>query len=282
MKFSTLAQQTLLALGISSLVGVGLTAKTIDVSKSQKDIRVMSKIIETSLESSDKDFPGTPRISGTYLAKQGYLFTIQLNGLGSFGIPGLASWDGGRLELDIPEIISNALESVELEEWGEDVPKIFQPPERPERNNELQESLRNIREQQRESRRTLYKLQRELRHVEEEKERAKLESELAAMDAELKKYETEYSQSLNSYKVERNLKRAERSKDAIDAIFETVCDYGQSLRALKSSEWVTLMVKGGTDKEGKRVDLVYVMDQKSIKNCSDAKKLQAQATHYKV
>ncbi len=77
MKSIKLAQKTLLALGLSTLVAIPLSAKTIDVSKSKKDIKVMTRIIETSLESSAKASPGKLRITGTYRAKQGYLYTIQ-------------------------------------------------------------------------------------------------------------------------------------------------------------------------------------------------------------
>ena len=78
-------------------------AKTLDVTDAQKDMRVMSGILETTLKEAKDDFPGRPVIKTTYLAEQGYLFTIRLNGIGGLGIPGVAGWDGGRLELDIPE-----------------------------------------------------------------------------------------------------------------------------------------------------------------------------------
>jgi len=283
MKSFTLARKTILTLSISTMLGASLQAKTIDVSKSQKDIRVMSKILETSLEPSDKEFPGSVRIKGTYLANQGYLFTIQLNGLGSFGFPGLASWDNGRLELDIPEIVSTALANVEFDEDMEDyIPDgIKEKLEEAAVADELkQEKLREIREQQRQVRRDLYQLKRELRHVEEEKAKAEIEKQLASREKDLVKYQNSYKKSLNSYKQDRIEKRVSRSTDAVNAIFDTVCDYGQSMKSLKSSEWVTLVVKGGVDKQGKTASLVYVLSQKNVKNCSSGKTLKSQSTHY--
>jgi len=296
MKTFKLAQKTLLAIGLSTIIGSSLVAETIDVSKSIKDIKVMTRIIEASLESLGKAFPGRPRIKGTYLAKQGYLFTIQLNGMGSFGIPGVASWDEGRLELDIPEIISEALASVE-----EDIHDISDAPEPPEPyeielaeiaepvirsfdslydNDEFQDKLRELREKQRTLRRETYQIRREIRRATEDIQRKKLESKLEKNNDELKQYSKDYNEALNAYKSERKQRQVKKSSNAISAVFSTICDYGQSLRALDKNEKFTLMVKGGVNSDGKKATQFFVIEQKALKNCSSSKKLKSNALHY--
>jgi len=282
MKFSKLAQKTLIALTFSGLISTGLVAKTIDVSKSKKDIRVMTRIIEASLESSAKNFPGNPRIEGTYLAEQGYLFSIQLNGIGAFGIPGLASWDGGKLELDVPEIINEALTNIDYganastyvpEEVISSIDGLYD-------NEELQDTLKELREKQRQTRKKAYKIRREIRRTDDEDKRKELEERLDENNAALKQYSQQHSQALNSYKTERQARRVQKSNNAINAVFSTLCDYGQSLRALKKNEKFTLMIKGGVDTDGNKATQVYVIEQKSIKNCSDSKDLISSAIHY--
>ncbi|MCP3675652.1 MAG: hypothetical protein GY829_14440, partial [Gammaproteobacteria bacterium] len=242
MKSIKLAQKTLLALGLSALVAIPLSAKTIDVSKSKKDIKVMTRIIETSLESSAKAFPGKLRITGTYLAKQGYLYTIQLNGMGSFGIPGIAAWDNGRIELDIPEMISEALSGIEygevilddvvdpgdghdlhaeLAEFAEPIINSF---EGIYNHEELQDDLRDLREKQREYRKETYQLRREIRKAEDQKKRAQLEVQLEKNNATIKQFSKDYNNKLNAYKNERKVSKIKKTSDAIEAVFSTICD----------------------------------------------------------
>lgn len=266
-------------MAIASLMNTELHAQTIDVSKSIKDIKVMTRIIETDLESSDKDFPGRPIIKGTYLAEQGYLFNIQLNGLGSFGIPGLASWDNGRLELDIPEIVTEALNSIEIDDNLIPSPVVDALDELYE-DDELQEKLRTLRENQREMRRNVYEMRRDIRRTEDKAVREKLEKELDKNRDDLKQSSEDYSKALNSYKSEKKMRKVKNSRDAIAAIFTTVCNYGQSLKMLKKNERVTFMIKGGVDKEGKNATQVYVLDQQSVIKCRDSKKLINKAIYY--
>ncbi|PCJ45784.1 MAG: hypothetical protein COA74_15035 [Gammaproteobacteria bacterium] len=281
MKPFKLAHKTLLALAISTFAGSGLAAKTIDVSKSQKDIRVMTKIIEASLESSNDNFPGKARIEGLYLASQGYLFTIQLNGLSSFGVPGLASWDRGRLELDIPELINQALTSFEHSESLSVAPEVISNSLASlYADDDLQDNLKELRKKQRDLKREDYQLRREIRKAEDENARKKLEDKLSKNRDSLKRYSKKYTDLLNSYKAERTSQRVEKSSLATNAIFSTLCDYGQSLRALKKNEKVTLMIKGGVGEDGEKATQLFIMNKSSLNNCNDSVKLRKNSIHY--
>jgi Skp family chaperone for outer membrane proteins len=281
MKKFKLAKKTFLAIVISTFLGSTGIAETIDVSKSKKDILVMARVIETSLEASNSNFPGTPRISGTYLAHQGYLFNIQLNGISSFGFPGIASWDRGRLELDLPELITEVLATIDTKETLNVAPEsIISTVDSLYADEDLQETLKVLREKQRDIRREDYQLHRDIRKTEAESERNDLEKKLESNRQLLKKYTQEYSDSLASFKTERTSRRVKKSTDATNAIFSTICDYGQTMRALKKNEKVTLMIKGGLGEDGTKATQVYVINQADLKKCSDSVKLKKNAIHY--
>ncbi len=74
------------------------------------------RLIQKALDGHEKAFPGKPHIEGNYLAKQGYLFSIRLNGIAGFAVPGIAAWDSGHLQLNIPEIITEAFASIDYGE----------------------------------------------------------------------------------------------------------------------------------------------------------------------
>ena len=291
MNIVKLSKITLTLTACSLLLTNIVLAEKIDVSKSNRDILVMSKIMETSLETSAEAFPGKPHIEGIYLAKQGYLFNIRLNGIGGFGVPGIASWDSGRLELNIPEIISEALAGVDYgEAFAPDVDEHIVDVVEPVidsldsiyEDEALRDNLREIREQQREIRRETYQLRRDIRKLEDEEneKRKQMEAKLDSHRDQLKKQSEKYSELLNSYNSERQQRSINKSNKAVTAIFSTLCDYGQSFRALGRNEKITLMIKGGVDDSGKKATQVYVIEQDLIKNCSDAKKLKSKALYY--
>ncbi len=291
MNIVKLSKITLTLAAWSLLLTNIVLAKKIDVSKSNRDILVMSKIMETSLESSADAFPGKPHIKGIYLAKQGYLFNIRLNGIGGFGVPGIASWDSGRLELNIPEIVTEALASIDYgeafnpdvnEEFVEAVEPVIESLDSIYDDETLREKLREIREHQREVRRETYQLRRDIRKLEsdEEKKRKQLENKLDNQRTQLKQQSEKYSELLNSYKNERQQRSIEKSNKAVAAVFTTLCDYGQSFKALGKNEKITLMIKGGVDDSGKKATQVYVIEQNLVKKCSDSKKLKSKALYY--
>ena len=288
MKFSSKHWITLVT--TSLLCTSVLMAKPLDISQQEKDMRIMRGIITSSLEESKEDFPGRPNVKSTYLADQGYLFTIRLNGLSGFGIPGVAGWDGGRLELDIPEIIEEAFNAIDYDDVVAPT-----PPEAPdvvdaitsefgykqsEESRELQQKLRELREEQRDLRRETYDLSRDVRRAKEAEERKAIESKLAKTKAELQQKKEAYNKMLGNYKTERLSKQIRRSDKAINAIMETICDYGQTMRSMKKNEKLNLLIQGGVTADGERESQMYIFNQKDIRDCRDANKLKKQATYY--
>ena len=287
-----LLKQTILTVASAVLVTSAVTAKTVDTSSQEKDMRIMRGILESSLKDAKEDFPGRPDIKTTYLADQGYLFTVRLNGLGSFGIPGVASWDGGRLELDIPEIIEEAFSAIEYGDELAPLAEVPDPPEVPdvasellysqmsEKSREYQEQLRELREQQRELRRDIFEKSRDVRRAKEDDLRRKAEKQLADTKKALEDAKSTYDKKLKAYRTERQSKQINRSKSAIDAILQTVCDYGQTMRYLDKDEKFNLLVRGAVTSEGESADQMFIFNQRDIMQCKDVKKLRKNALYY--
>jgi hypothetical protein len=293
MKSKQLAQKSLLSLALIGAVSLpcqALMAEQIDITDAKKDLKVMSRIIETSLESSSDRTIVRARIEGTYLAKQGYLFSVQLNGLGAIGVPGIASWDSGRLELDIPAIITEALTEVDYSmaniapdidaDFGELVEPIIAGTNSFYKDKEVSSKLKKLRDMQRQARRDIYQLRRDIRREQEEVKRKDLNQELDMLQEQLNKYDNEYQQTLESYKQKKISSRVASSNKAVDAIFTSFCDYGQSMKALKVNEKVTIMIKGAIGDKGKRQTNVYVLEQEDVTECRDPLKLKSSAVNY--
>lgn len=263
-------------------------AKTLDVRDAQKDMRIMSGILETTLKESKDDFPGRPVIKTTYLAQQGYLFTVRLNGLGSLGIPGVAGWEGGRLELDIPEIIEEAFATIDydsvapevMEELGMAELSASRAQATAEENREYQEEMRKMREEQRQIRRDISDLSRQMRREDDDDKREKLEKEIDKLETRLKTEKKNYYDNLDNYKKKKLSKQIAKTDKAVDAILNTFCDYGSTIRSLKKGEKLNLLIQGGLTADGKSKDQMYIFDQGDLRDCDGTAKLKKEALYY--
>lgn len=277
---------------VSLLASGPLMAKTVDTSAQEKDMRIMRGILESSLKEAKEDFPGRPTIKTTYLADQGYLFSVRLNGIGSLGIPGLASWGDGRLELDIPEIIEGALEAVEFTETMAPIAEIEALSEAnidisdsvytvmSEQAQEYQERLKELREQQRELRRDIFEQSRDVRRENDANKRSNYERLLAETKKALEENKSRYDDMLKKYRSERQTKSINRSNKAVDAIMQTICDYGQTLRALDDDEKFNLLVMGAVTPEGETADQMFIFSQEDVVNCQSIDRLKKNSLYY--
>ncbi len=277
---------------LSLLMAGSAAAETVDTSAQEKDMRIMSGILESSLKEAKEDFPGRPSIKTTYLANQGYLFSIRLNGLGSLGVPGLASWGDGRLELDIPQIVESALDAVELGESLaplaeveslQDIDVSFSDSvygNVSELAVEYQDRLKELREQQRELRRAIFEQSRDVRRESDPDKRSNYERILENTKKSLEENKNRYDEMLKKYRTERQTKSINRSNKAIDAIMQTICDYGQTLRALDEDEKFNLLVMGGVTPDGESADQMFIFEQKDIVDCKNIERLKKNSLYY--
>ncbi|MGX5174744.1 hypothetical protein ACUR5C_12050 [Aliikangiella sp. IMCC44653] len=259
-------------------------------SREQKELKIMSKIFETSLNeqtSSKAKILGSKKTQSTYLARQGMVFNFQF-GRNSFS--SASDWEQfgegiGHLVGSIASEVGNAFSEIPM-------PEAPEPPEMPfeaefndkfEVYSERMEALERQREKNREQREEVRELQREIRALERTRERekdkssidkakVKLEEKMAQLNAQL----DEYKKSMQEYRAMRDKKYTESTQLKTDIIFSTLCDYGATLRSLDDSEYVTIIFNNYV----KNQDKVFVFSAENVKDCRDKDKLVKTALSY--
>ena len=167
--------------------------------------------------------------------------------------------------------------------------------------NEERERYRDLRDEERDLNYEMRDIERTKRDLEYQSKRAdaqtqkEIKEELKALEKKKAKFE----KSKNSIQKEVAKVRAEQQKLIEEqekqrtsfyqglkvSLTQTLCLYGNGLKALPSNEHVSLILKSGGDKEGRRYkDQIYVFDKKDISACSADKinvdALLAKAKHY--
>lgn len=281
----------------STIALLSFTSATIfaaDYTKTEKELRIMSKIFETSL--SDANLSSKNQVfsrGGTeslYLAKQGMVFTFNF-GNGHFG--NASDWQAfgegiGQLVGTIASEVGEAFADMDRP-----VPVAPTSPTSDvnwEKNMEAyeayQEAMEELREQQREQRQEVRELQRNIRDIERQSRRDEGDtSELKKTKQKLEEKMSQLSKKLEVYEKSRkeyNEKRLEKiqlnNKKKSDLIISTLCDYGATLRSLSSREHVTVIFENYENNK----DQVYVFDAKAVRSCDSSSNLLSSAISYKL
>lgn len=288
---SNLLLRNAINVGIASLIGLSaFSIHAADYTRTEKELRIMSKIFETSLSEAKisrnkNSFPHSGNSSdATYLANQGMVFTFEFNrsrfdmgeDWASFG-QGI-----GQLVGTITAEIAQSFSEIDVQptitddDWEGNV----------EAYEIYQEAMESLREDQRDQRKEVRDLQRSIRDIERQARReeidtkkletvkTKLKKKMDVLSTKIKQYENsrkKYEQmKIEKFKI-NNQKRA-------DVITTTLCDYGATLRSLKTNEYVTLIFKNYENDK----DQVHVFSYKSVKNCSTKDKLLKTAISYQL
>ncbi|MET1255810.1 hypothetical protein [Aliikangiella maris] len=299
-KKSVIAFSSILALQTGTL-----TAQSDNFERAQKELKIMSKIFDTSLAEQHQNkaaIYGSKNTEATYLAKQGMVFSFNFS-KGSFD--SINSWE------DFGEGIGHFVEAVASEVGNAiaNIPDVSIPhPPQPISPTELEmdeveqfeayqehmEMLERLRERNHVQREKVRDLQREIRSLEREKlhfesrkenESAVNNEKIKAMKVELQKQVDKLNQEMESYKKsmqeyrdKRSKKRTENIKRKTDIIFSTLCDYGATLRSLNKGEYVTIIFKNFQNNE----DKIHVFDYSDIKSCNSKDNLLRSATTYQL
>jgi len=170
-----------------------------------------------------------------------------------------------------------------------------------EHANEDRERYRNLRDEQRELKYEQRELERLARDLEYQSKRAdadakkELETELKSLEkkkAEFEKNRIAIEKQVAQVRTEQQKQIATQEKQRVTyyqglttSLAETLCLYGNGLKALPKDERVSLILKSGGDKEGRRYkDQIYVFNKKDISACSadkiNVEKLLAKAKKY--
>ncbi|WP_281556490.1 hypothetical protein [Thalassomonas sp. RHCl1] len=272
---------------------VSTAAQSQDYADMHKQLDIMGNIIQSSV-ASDNSRKGS-RITGvdsTYLKGQGIVFTVNSSSIrGNHG-----SYNFNFVIPPIPEIPVVNFGSHEHEELVEVESQVAQALESASESYERaldslddeRDQYRELREQQRDMAREVRDIEREmrdlqyqLRHVDDEnqKELAQEKAQLEAKKAKVEKQRKAIKQRAEKYnekrKVAKQKQQAQRSdfyRELSSSMAETLCLYGNGLKALPKNEKVTVILKAGGDKDGRRYkDQIFVFNKKDISACSSDK-----------
>ncbi|MEE4245739.1 MAG: hypothetical protein V2I33_10025 [Kangiellaceae bacterium] len=263
--------------------GMTQAADLKDLNSIKKDLRIMTRIIETSL-GDERRFGN--RVESKYLANQGFMFTIHSSA--SFRVPGFeGDWEawGESISANALEMVGSLAPMVsevspeaaaEMEEGiAESLAELAEREN--ENNSRLQEELARMRENMRENRDEYRDALRELRDLErdryraDEKERAKIEAEKEKVEKKIAKEQAkmaQYKEKMDLYRAERKKRTEAKKQSLVSDTLVTICDYSASLKSLKNNEHVTLVFD---DFGGQRSDLVYVFKKSDLASCDSDK-----------
>ena len=276
-----------------------------------KQLNIMSNIITSATSSKRNESEGeVNNVSSLYLYGQGVVFTISTNAFsnrwGNFGfnfsmpaLPPIAPIapvskmpprERDQFERNIEETVENAMELASSKyEFAM------------EHANEDRERYRDLRDEQRDLKYQQRELERLARDLEYQSKRADADAqkELKEELQSLEKKKLEFEKSRKTIEKQVAKVRAEQQKQIADqekkrvsyyqglttSLAETLCLYGNGLRALPKEERVSLILKSGGVKEGRRYkDQIYVFNKKDISACSidkiNVEKLLAKAKKY--
>lgn len=263
-----------------------------------KQLDIMSNIIKSSV-STQESRKGS-RITGiesTYLKGQGIVFTINSssgnNRWGNFNfnfampdipvapiapiVPSRSSNDEIEFESQINESVARTME--EASEAYEHAMTSF------EHNRE---GYRELREEQRDLSYELRDVAREKRDIEyklrrsDDENKKELKSELAALnkkaaklaldEKEFKLKSDKLQKKQQAQKVEQEKARGVYYQGLKTSLTETLCLYGNGLKALPKNEHVSVILKSAGEKDGRRYkDSILVFTKNDISDCSSDK-----------
>jgi hypothetical protein len=272
----------------------------------QKQLNIMSDIIKSSVGVQEgRKGSKISNIQSTYLRGQGVVFTISSGSHSkrwgnfnfNFTMPDMPVMpemppmpvmpvasvsdhddDGdNRYSQDISERMSDAFESANR--------GYERAMESMERSNDIYRDLKNA---QRDLRNEVRDLQREKRDMEyqmrraDDKSKAELGKQierLSMREAEFEKERAKLSKKSELLRKEQMTQRTKQDKDRgifykdlNQSLAETLCLYGNGLKALPENENVSLIIKSGGIKEnGRYRDQVFVFSKKDISACSSDK-----------
>ena len=262
-----------------------------------KQLTIMNSIFKSSFQAQDNKALRSAKVDSLYLANQGVVFTVTttnsyfLNSHGySFVMPDIVAPIA-----PVPPVGGD----VDIEFFSDDEEIIIRMESEHE---EHIENYRDLHEQQRELAYELRDIAREnkdltyqLRNV-EKAEQAKLKAEQKALvkqKKELEKVKVRLEKKSKEMKAKKQQQQQKRLKQRTEqyallstSLIDTLCSYGNSLKALPNDEHISLIIKSaGKQSERKGYnDQVYVFNKKDILACSSDKisseKLISKANKY--
>ena len=296
--------KTLFAVIFTAVVGTSFAAFAADAdySRLKKDVNVMTQILKSAFSSEQGCRRCRIRVDGTYLAEQGFLFTVhEVDGLYAVEMGDGNSYsyffsDEGMATLEaVPDMVTRivtnvtaAIPDVEVHDVA-DVHHIIENVDRATR-----QAVREIRRDRREIQMEMREQEIELIHLdaderaEREQELARLEAKLAEVESREAEVQAELAQKREALRQEMEEKRQLREREIAaqrekieGRVLQAFCDYGSTLRSLPSREKVTVVFENEHRHGEGDEDTVYVFDRDDVVDCDRNKdRLVAEALKY--
>ena len=287
----------LLASVLTQVTAYSANAKQERFDELNKDMRIMKKIIETSIAEENRY---SNRVDAIYLAEQGMVFTVFSSSL--IPLPEFSGdWEawGESIGARTLSIVQDAIPAVapvlppearaemeaEIESSLAELDGSYtDSAEERERLRTLREQARLQREEYRDNLRKLREIERESYRADEarknelDKERSFVERAIEEYQKQLKQYEKKMAEIKQARQQKKQAQKAAIMKQTVAAL----CDYQASLRTLPEDEHVTLIFEKFNDT--KKPDQVFVFKKSELDGCDSSSrgldKLIASATQY--
>lgn len=276
-------------------------AAQVNYQQMSKQLSIMDNIISSSIaEPKGRNSYRISSIESTYLQGQGAVFTIRSSSRhgGSWGfdfaipplppLPPKAALSEDQIvtieetvheyaeehEIDIEETIAKAMKNAS-HSFEREIELV----------NHQREEVRELREEQRDLAYELRDVERELRDINyrlkrsDKDEKKELEQEFKELESKREKLR-ESRKALNARSAEFSKKQqAEQQKRAqlrdqfytglSQSLADTLCLYGNGLKALPKGEHVTMIIKSGGELVGREYqDKIHVFSKRSINGCA--------------
>jgi len=279
-----------------SVIAVSASLMTLHANAANKDtsfdgiskqLTIMNNIFKSSLQAQEGKKHKNAKVDSLYLAEQGVVFTVSASHSSLFRRYGL--------NYDFPDMVMPVAPvppvegSADFEFFTDDEEVIIKMESSHEAQRHEQEHYRELQEQQRDLAYEIRDLAREskdlayqLRNLNKD-EGAKLKKEQKALvkqKAALEKVQVSLEKKSKQLKAQKQKQVAKRQKQRSEyntqltsSLIETLCLYGNSLKALPKNEHVSLIIKSAGDKTGRSgyKDKIYVFDKKDIAACANDK-----------
>ena len=243
-----------------------------DIQDIKRETRIMSDVMRSALRDQLTRDVRVTSISAEYLARQGVHVAVTLNTpwlkIDDRGEPTF-DFHGDVTVVEIPEMVSNILNDLQ----------IHIPPYEPEALEDLKalrEEQRELRRDSRDLRSTLRERRRELVRTDDEDDEEEIKRKIESLEKQLETVEVQYNELTSEIDATyEELKtppappthqnvRDDRpeSVDIPLVIAQTACDYGATLKSLKSDEFLNISVRRGKATE------YFVFEMEHVRQCS--------------
>lgn len=288
-------------IGSAIFLAASAHASQQNLDEMHKQLSIMNNIIQSAIKS-EPTHRGSKisALSSIYLQGQGVVFTLTSRHTSSFSrhfVMPTAPDAPIAIDGDFAVNVHNELDDIVIdfessEDEYEHVIEVFE--QQREHSRELRSEQRELAYQLRDIARESKDAQYQLRHV-EEKEKKQLKAELEKLES--KRVSVEKSKALldkkakkvQQQRVEQQAIKAKQRAQYFDklsnTVVDTLCTYGNGLKAIPKDEHVSLIVKAaGEETKNRYQDRVIVFTKKDINDCANdkinSKKLLAKAAKY--